>query len=223
MLELPKGKINFYQLKKRNKWTLEEMLKFKAMINNKNENEVNEILTTIYDYGLSFDQISSLNINLLHKEGLRLLINQKSSIQDLNILLKEHSEILKTKELPIPSQNDDLNTLNLLRNIQNNSLKYSGQKINKNNIDQELKNNDENLIAIVYNAVKEINNFLLNNCQLLALLLLLNKKNNKGKILQMLTGEGKSIIINCFAIIMVLKDHKFDFVTSNPILVKERF
>lgn len=35
-----------------------------------------------------------------------------------------------------------------------------------------------------------------------------------------MTGEGKTIIIVCLAIILVLKGHKVDIVTSNPILAK---
>ena len=36
-----------------------------------------------------------------------------------------------------------------------------------------------------------------------------------------MTGEGKTIIINCLTIIMVLKGHKVDIITSNPIYQKE--
>ena len=46
----------------------------------------------------------------------------------------------------------------------------------------------------------------------------MNKKQHRGKIAQILTGEGKTIIINCLAIILALKGHKVDIVTSNPIL-----
>ena len=79
---------------------------------------------------------------------------------------------------------------------------------------------DDDLIAIINNAVKNIKGFYLKDSQIYSLLVLLNKKKNRGKIVQILTGEGKSIIINCLAIIMVLKGHKVDIVTSNPILGK---
>jgi preprotein translocase subunit SecA len=48
----------------------------------------------------------------------------------------------------------------------------------------------------------------------------LNKEQNRGKIAQILTGEGKTLIIISLAIIMVLKGHKVDIVTSNPLLAK---
>ena len=52
------------------------------------------------------------------------------------------------------------------------------------------------------------------------MLALLDKDQHRGKIAQILTGESKTLIKNCLAIFFVLRGHKVDIVTSNPVLAK---
>lgn len=56
--------------------------------------------------------------------------------------------------------------------------------------------------------------------QLISLYILITKKKNLGRIIQVLTGEGKTCIIIGLAIYHVLKNHKVDIVTSNEVLAK---
>lgn len=84
-----------------------------------------------------------------------------------------------------------------------------------------LKQNEEELIAIINNAINRLYGYKLRDSQIYSLLVLLDKKPKKGKIAEILTGEGKTIIINCLAIILVLSGHKVDIVTSNPKFSKE--
>jgi preprotein translocase subunit SecA len=44
--------------------------------------------------------------------------------------------------------------------------------------------------------------------------------NRKGKLLQISTGEGKSAIICAVAIVLALKGHKVDIVTTTSILAE---
>lgn len=154
MLELPKDNINFFQLKERNGWNIEEIQKFKELM--KDKKEFNDLLNTIYDYHLPFNQISSLDNNQLHKIGLSNYFKNSSKSRTIESILKEHSEILRKKELPIPSKEFDLNIIQRIKLIKSLSVNYLGKIITKNNINVELKNKDDDLIAIVYNAVKEI-------------------------------------------------------------------
>ena len=222
MLEIPKNGINYYRLKARNNWAIEEIIKFEELIKNiNNPDELKDILNTIYDYRLRFNQVISLNKSQMHKLGLRNLMDTNIyRNRSISEILEEHSNILKEKNLTIPSKEEDFIIINRINNIKYLSQKYLGKKFTKDSIEPELKSSNDDLIAIVYNTVKEIKNFLLNDSQLYSLIVLLEKKINRGKIIQILTGEGKTIIINCLAIIMVLKGHKVDLVTSTPQLAK---
>ena len=122
--------------------------------------------------------------------------------------------------MPIPSEQEDLEIIKRVNNIKQLSQNYFGQTITKDNISPELKSKDDDLIAIINNVVKEVKGYSLRDSQIYSLIILLKKKKNKGKIAQILTGEGKTLIINCLTIIMVLKGHKVDIITSNPILSK---
>mgnify|MGYP002623761575 CR=1 FL=1 len=218
MLELPPDEVNYYQLGKRNKWAIEEITKFKEIINN-NINNFDNIINTIYEYNLPFNQITCLNENELHMIGLKNYFNSKNYSRNIKQLLKEHKEILKEKNLSLNSNNDN-SIIQKVREIQNLTNLYSNSEITKDNITEDLKKNDIALLAIINNNIKKVKKFPLRDSQIYALLALLNKKINRGKIVQILTGEGKTVIINCLAIIMVLKGHKVDIVTSNPVLAK---
>jgi hypothetical protein len=223
MLEFPKNQINAYQLYNRNKWTIEEISNFKQKIENQNLNSIqlNECLKTIYEYNLSFNDIDKFDNTELHKKGINNFFKGDSPSRNIEELIKAHRDILKEKEMPIPSEQEDLEIIKRVNNIKQLSQNYFGQTITKDNISPELKSKDDDLIAIINNVVKEVKGYSLRDSQIYSLIILLKKKNNKVKIAQILTGEGKTIIINCLTIIMVLKGHKVDIITSNPIYQKE--
>jgi preprotein translocase subunit SecA len=56
--------------------------------------------------------------------------------------------------------------------------------------------------------------------QILSVLLLINKKLNKGRLAQIFTGEGKSLIIALLAALKVLEGRKVDIVTSSEVLAE---
>ena len=223
MLEFPNKEINSLQLFNKNKWSIEEISKFKKMIENNNlksSSEFNDCLNTIYEYNLSFNDIEKFNNALLHKKGINNFFKEKAKNRKIEDLIEAHSKLLKEKELQIPPENEDIEITKRVNKIKNLSRNYHSQTITKENISPELQSKDDDLIAIINNVIKEVKGYSLRDSQIYSLIVLLEKKNNRGKIAQILTGEGKTIIINCLAIILVLKGHKVDVVTSNPILAK---
>ena len=64
--------------------------------------------------------------------------------------------------------------------------------------------------------LKLAKNIILRDCQIYALILLLNKKKDKGRIIKLISGEGKTIITFCLSIIFALKGHNIDIICYNP-------
>ena len=60
----------------------------------------------------------------------------------------------------------------------------------------------------------------LNDAQLISIFLSLSKDPAKGRIFQILTGEGKSTVISAVAVIYCLTGNKVDIVTSSPVLAE---
>ena len=220
MLELSPNEINEYQLYKINKWTKGEIIQFKKLIEKNVIDDIDNILKTIYEYKIPFNSITSLDSEQLHRIGIKNFFNKKNNSRKIKELLKEHNEILKEKQLPLNSNQENLSISQKVDSINELTRHYSHSNITKKNIPEDLKYKNEDLIAIVNNAIIKIKHFPLRDSQIYSLLVLLNKEQNRGKIAQILTGEGKTLIIISLAIIMVLKGHKVDIVTSNPLLAK---
>ena len=226
MLELPNEEINYYQLYKYNNWSQKEISKLIEFKKNNNLEDFNECLKTIYEYKLQFNQLTSFNQEDLHRIGINNLYKNNKD-REVEEILKEHEELLKEKGMPINSKYDGIISKRI-KKIKKLSIYYDNIKQTKELINEKnknsiyLKNKDnEDLIALVNAGIKQIKNYELNESQLYSLLVLLDKNPNKGKIVQILSGEGKTIIINCLAIIMVLKGHKVDIVTTNKLLAKK--
>ena len=223
MLELVNGETNYYQLNRINKWTLKEIAEFITMNENMNQKEFLECLKTIYEYNLLFNQVSSMNKEQLHKIGIQNYY-QKPKDRNIEELLKEYESLLKEKEMPPISYEKVFLISQKVNKIRQLSLRNNNKTITKETINQPrnlyLKQNEEELIAIINNAIKSLYGYQLRDSQIFSLLVLLDKEPKRGKIAQILTGEGKTIIINCLAIILVLQGHKVDIVTSNPKLAK---
>ena len=56
--------------------------------------------------------------------------------------------------------------------------------------------------------------------QILSVLLLINKKLNKGRLAQIVTGEGKSLTISLLAALKVLEGRRVGIVTSSEVLAE---
>jgi hypothetical protein len=71
------------------------------------------------------------------------------------------------------------------------------------------------LIAVVKRAVELCHVFPPRNTQLLSLLVLLNTKPDRGRLVQINTGEGKSLTVAMFSAIKALLNNKSDIVTTS--------
>ncbi|CAF3955624.1 unnamed protein product [Rotaria sp. Silwood2] len=94
-------------------------------------------------------------------------------------------------------------------------------KLVKNNVS---RTNKENFIIETLAVIKRANllhtGFYLTDTQILSCLIALNSNNEKGRLLQVATGEGKSTIISVLAVFYVLMGKKVDIITSSPVLAE---
>jgi preprotein translocase subunit SecA len=93
---------------------------------------------------------------------------------------------------------------------------------NKIRANPELANRVElhEKIAVVKRAVEINSGFPPRDVQLLSLLIMLNPEENKGRLAQINTGEGKTTIVAMLAAIKALEGHKVDIITSSSELAK---
>ena len=223
MLELPNGEINEYQLTMINQWSSEDISKFKSIYENKlskNPKEAKECLNTIYEYRLSFNQSSDLNIPKLHKAGIDKFSSNALKDRKIEDLLPSHNELILEKKVRNYSNNDDKEIIKRVNNIKSLYTTYLSKNITKENITENIKNKEDDLIAIAMSTLKSTKNIILKDSQIYSLVILLNKKKDKGKIIQVFSGEGKTIITFCLAMVLVLKGHKVDIICYSPGLAK---
>ncbi len=78
------------------------------------------------------------------------------------------------------------------------------------------------IMAVILRGVQLVTNHEPRNVQILAALLLQVDNRKRGRLLQVNTGEGKTIIVATFAIYQCLQGHKVDVVTSSEELVERQ-
>ena len=99
-----------------------------------------------------------------------------------------------------------------------NSLMNEYYKIKEKLNDPE---NQLKLISLMNFANKLVFGYYARNTQLISLLFFINKPNNEGLIQQVMTGEGKSLIISFLAVfINLVHKKKVDILTSSIILAQ---
>ena len=219
MLELPNGEINEYQLKMINQWSSDDISKFKSIYEKKlikNQKEAKECLNTIYEYCLKFNQCSDLNISKLHKIGISKYSINALKNRKIEELIPNHNELIQEKQLINYSNNNDREIIQRVNKIKSLYKDYLDKDIRKENISENLKSREDDLIAIAMSTLKSTKGIILRDSQIFSLVILLNKKKEKGKIIQVFSGEGKTIITFCLAIIFVLKGHQVDIICYSP-------
>ncbi|XP_076279535.1 uncharacterized protein LOC143208734 [Lasioglossum baleicum] len=73
-------------------------------------------------------------------------------------------------------------------------------------------------IAVIKRAMEVTTKVKLRDVQMLSVILLLNYQQNKGRLAQINTGEGKTIIIAMIAAYRALEGHEVDIITSSKLL-----
>ena len=224
MLQLEDGEINEYQLRMINQWSIDDVSSFKPIYQKKyseNSKEANECLNTIYEYRLSFEQSKVLNLSNIHEKGIKKFFSDSKKNRTIEELIPEHNEIVTEMKLENYNNSKDQEIINRINNIKKTYEKYINKEITKENISDDLKSNEDELIAIVMGNLKKVSNRTLRDSQLYSLILLLDKNKIKGRIIQVFSGEGKTLIIHCLAAILVFQGHKVDILCAEKNIAKK--
>ncbi len=186
-----------------------------------NDIEILEILEIFKIYKPNKNILTYLYNNQFHSENILKKINQEV----VNFIFCENN--IKTR---IELLNE---VYNMNSNIDNNIITFQFYQIvnilsiNKDKNSEEFlrifKENNDDIFLIIFLIKKlyEIESINIRESQILSLLLLINKSNSKGKISQIETGQGKTIIISMLASFLAIKYNcKVFIITSNIELAK---
>ena len=137
-------------------------------------------------------------------EAELLKLNKNIEKRLLNKCIYQLKEIERLNE---EYQINDLNSLN---------SEYNCIKGHLNEQENQLR-----LISLMNFANKLVFGYFARNTQIISLLFFINKPNKEGLIQQVMTGEGKSLIISFLAVFMnLVYNKKIDILTSSIILAK---
>ena len=153
--------------------------------------------------------------------------NYKEDEKDIQILF---NEIKRTNnQLSLDTINFINDTFNKIDRYYNTKVIYMQEESLKKEISilKKLIKNDPNnsdyhikLITFMKQINQLINGYKPRNIQIIAILLFLYKEKNSGLIEEILTGEGKTIIISFLAILKVFQGKKVDILTSSLVLAE---
>ncbi len=157
--------------------------------------------------------------------------------KDLNLLIKEINELNGSNNTTSIFQNSKL--LNEFKKVNEAYLArsevytvLSNEKTINNWTDDDIKawsmevrKQDSKIsiaekVAVIKNAVFLSSGHSPRDIQILSVLILLNPESNYGRLAQINTGEGKTIIVAMLAAIKALDGHQVDIVTSSPELAR---
>ena len=223
MLQIGDGEINEYQLKKINQWPDNDILSFKTLYANKfsqNPKEAKECLNAIYEYKLSFDQSKDINLSTIQKNGINNFFSSSKKNRTIEELISYHNELVVQMNLENYDNNNDREIINRINKIKNLYKDYLNKEITKENIPENLKSSEDDLISIVMSNLEKVANITFRDSQIYSLIILLGKNKLKGRVIQVFSGEGKTLIIQCLAAILVLQGHKVDILVQEKSFAK---
>ena len=164
MLLLEDGEINDYQLNIINQWSKSDIDAFAPIYQKKfssNPKEAKECLNTIYEYKLSFEQSKDLNLSNLHKKGIKKYFSDTKKNRTIEELIPYHKELISEMKLENYNNSKDQEIIGRINKIKKLCNEYSNKEVTKENISENLKESDDDLIAIVMNNLKKVSNI---NC-----------------------------------------------------------
>ncbi len=223
-------------------WDFEHILEFITKLKDRivtgeflNLDAVVSTFDTLYFYDFPPTELQNLEQLILSTpEAAKQYVIQKS----LNTFFKKRKireipeliALLKKKNAENPQILRLLNSSKLIDIIQKSKKVYSTithwEKIHIQNRVYELRSSakDESalpeILALIRKAVKLELQWEPWDTQLFAVLLFLHSDSNKGRLIEIATGEGKSLIIAMLAVIRALQGEKVDIVTSQAELAR---
>ncbi|CAF4075594.1 unnamed protein product, partial [Rotaria sp. Silwood2] len=210
-------------------WTFEtisELLKNIDMNvkSSENLNRLNECLKMLIDYKIDESMASQLNkifmdeVTLLwsrqihaciidyrfgSKHSDKTIATLLSEIQyngsiDLANMLKAIDEVYESYSLIAPQNNT-------IKFWEKSNIQYWANEVFCQHSEQFIKDQLIEVMAVIKRAVQLDSNFELRHVQLIAVMIMLDSKDHGGRLLQILTGEGKSTVIAMLAVIKALE------------------
>ncbi|CAF4670608.1 unnamed protein product, partial [Rotaria sp. Silwood2] len=161
-------------------------------------------------------------------EILKKLGEKNSDNQDIVKLIEDnhlHDLVERIKKFDFVSKDTETNigsstNRNSITKWTRDQIQEWANKIKNcsNLIEHDLENIVE-ILAVIKQAYLLDSGFHLTDAQIISCLIILNAK-DKGRLLQVNTGEGKSTIISILAVIHALKGKYVDIITSSPVLAE---
>jgi preprotein translocase subunit SecA len=152
----------------------------------------------------NFDDISIKNLNLLFQE----ITSKNSSFRNTKYIFGMYDKIKNNYENNVRGSNESFLRI---------KIKELKSKILSNINDQ---NNYIELISLMIKVNEIVFNYKPREIQIIAVLYFLFKDKNAGLIEEILTGEGKTIIISFLAVIKAFQGKKIDILTSSLVLAE---
>ncbi|CAM4982218.1 unnamed protein product [Rotaria socialis] len=169
----------------------------------------------IHDIALyqTFQGTYDKNAQQLKDDILNLNRNQNISILQNNKLIEEYEKIQTAYE----NKSKLCPEFCVIQKWSESNIKEWSKKVKTSSMDTV---NLYEKIAVVKKAVELTSKFPPREIQLLSILILMNPEENKGRLAQINTGEGKTTIVAMLATLKALEGHCVDVITSSPELAK---
>ena len=223
---------NWKLLNSKCNWTEESLENFLQLFDKYyTKEEFKESLFNIIDYALPFiqDELERnyKNPKYFHEKGIKKFFQEKTknepqtfdelikTLQETNSKRKNNGIFQQVLDELKNSYNNIEKKKEELKNMTCDEIKQWAEKIKK-----EKEKDIDCIIAHINQSFINIFGYDLKPTQIISVLLLLKKKQNFGRIAQILTGEGKTATIITLASVNVILGHKVDIVTSSEILAK---
>lgn len=127
-------------------------------------------------------------------------------------LINEYNDVINRYE----RKSELFSNENEIKNWSDSKIKSWAIKV-KN---EKLSVNKNEKLAVIKRAVELTTNYSPREIQILSAIILLNTENNKGRLAQINTGEGKTTIVAMLAVFKALENFKVDVITSSTELAK---